>query len=137
MTGSGFVVAISENEVNNVECKKGSAVTQRDLRFDRLDADWALDEHRNPLAEQACQDVTRVVVVQNGVYTEYWAQSWRVDIQDGARTLKLFAEGDGSEAIVARNIALGETLGVDPDSAAAFAQAAATAEGQSDRFRAR
>lgn len=109
-------------------------MSEPDPRFEQLFADARLDDARNPLAEQACQDVTRVVVVKDGVYTEYWAESWRVDIQDGAKTLKLFATGDASEAIAARNVALGGTLGMDPDSAADFAQAVAIAEGQPDRF---
>jgi hypothetical protein len=109
-------------------------VTEADPRFEQFQADMALDEERYPLAEEACRDITRVVVVKDGAYTEYWAQSWWVDVQDGAKTLKLFAAADGSEAIAARNVALDETLGVDPDAAATFAQAVATAEGQPDRF---
>jgi len=125
---------VRENGRYAVGDEKGSEVKEHDPRFDQLDAEIALEAERDPLAERVCQDVTRVVVVKGVVYQEFWADSWQASVQDGARTLRLFARGDGSEAIAARNVSLGEVLGIPPDSAAEFAQAVATAEGQPDRF---
>ncbi|MDM2402118.1 hypothetical protein PP613_23575 [Mycobacteroides abscessus] len=50
------------------------------------------------LAEDAFGTVTRLVVEKEGVYTEFWADSWIVDVQDGGRTVKLFAKGSGVAA---------------------------------------
>lgn len=91
---------------------------------------------RSALGNNAFQDVTRVVLVtENGEYPEYWADSWRVSIQDGGKTVKLIANGNGKEAIEARNSAFADLLGVSPQEAAAFTQAVAEADGQPDRFR--
>ncbi|MBE5453034.1 hypothetical protein E3G45_005024 [Mycobacteroides abscessus] len=63
---------------------------------------------KSALAEDAFGSVTRVVVEKEGVYTEFWADSWIVDVQDGGRTVKLFAKGTG--VVAARTAA--EFLGV-------------------------
>ncbi|MGL5441685.1 MAG: hypothetical protein ACRDDJ_04375 [[Mycobacterium] stephanolepidis] len=55
------------------------------------------DFERTALAEHAVGSVTRVVIEKDNVYCEFWADSWIVDIQDGGRTLKLFARGSGVE----------------------------------------
>lgn len=49
-------------------------------------------------ARVALVDVTRLVVEKDGVYTEFWADSWDVHVQDDGRTLKLFSRGDGVQA---------------------------------------
>lgn len=49
-------------------------------------------------ARVALADVTRLVVEKDGVYTEFWADSWDVHVQDDGRTLKLFSRGDGVQA---------------------------------------
>jgi hypothetical protein len=36
------------------------------------------------------ESVTRVVLVHPGGFTEKWAESWDIHIQDDGRTLKLF-----------------------------------------------
>lgn len=79
--------------------------------------------------------MTRLVVVKDDVYTEYWAEAWRLFVQDGGKTVKLFADGDAAEAISARNAALGEMLGVSAEAAAAFTQAVAESKGHPQRFR--
>lgn len=56
-----------------------------------------LDLERTALAEHAVGSVTRVVIEKDNVYCEFWADSWIVAIQDGGRTLKLFACGTGVE----------------------------------------
>lgn len=68
-------------------------------------------------------------------YTEYWSEAWRLFVQDGGKTVKLFADGDAAEAISARNAALAEMLGVSAGAAAAFTQAVPESEGQPQRFR--
>lgn len=60
------------------------------------------------LAGCASGGVTRLVVEKEGVCTEFWADSWIVDIQDGGRTVKLFGKGTG--VVAARTAA--EWLGV-------------------------
>ncbi|WP_100513941.1 hypothetical protein [Mycobacteroides abscessus] len=56
------------------------------------------DRRATALAEDAFRSVTRLVVEKEGVYTEFWADSWIVDIQDDGRTAKLFAKGTGVAA---------------------------------------
>jgi hypothetical protein len=73
------------------------------------------------------------VVLVDDAYTEYWADSWSILVQDGGKTVKLFARGDGAEPVSARNAALGKVLGVSSDTAAAFTQAVAESEGQPEQ----
>lgn len=55
----------------------------------------------------AMDGVTRVVLVNaEGVIVEAWADSWDVRVQDGGRTVKLFAQGGGSAAAQERAAAL-------------------------------
>jgi hypothetical protein len=54
--------------------------------------------HLDDLARKAMKGVTRIVLVQNGAYTEFWAGDWRADIKDEGKTLKLFASGSGQAA---------------------------------------
>lgn len=56
------------------------------------------DRERTRIATAALGSVTRVVVEKDGVYTEFWADQWAVAVQDGGRTLKLFANGTGVHA---------------------------------------
>ncbi|SKO15778.1 hypothetical protein [Mycobacteroides abscessus] len=55
------------------------------------------DIERTTLAEHAAGSVTRLVIEKDNVCCEFWADSWIVAIQDGGRTLKLFARGTGVE----------------------------------------
>lgn len=73
-----------------------------------VDAYVAKARRATALAEDAFGSVTRLVVEKDGVYTEFWADSWIVDVQDGGRTVKLFAKGTG--VVAARTAA--EFLGV-------------------------
>lgn len=57
-----------------------------------------MDRERTRIASAAVEAVTRVVVEKDGVYTELWADQWVVAVQDGGRTLKLFAIGTGVQA---------------------------------------
>jgi hypothetical protein len=50
--------------------------------------------------------ITRVDVVTPGMVKEYWADSWKTHIQDGGRTLKLIADGDGAGHKAERDAAL-------------------------------
>jgi hypothetical protein len=102
-----------------------------------IDDDEALKaaHDRTVAAAHAFEAVTRLVVVKDGVHTEHWADSWRVDVQDGGRTVKFFSVGDGTGAVTDRAAALGEMLGLSPGAAQEFAQEVAEAEGQPDRFR--
>lgn len=61
-------------------------------------------------ARTAFADVTRVVVEKGGVFTEYWADSWDVHVQDGGRTVKLFARGDGVAAAMTAGEAFGASV---------------------------
>lgn len=56
--------------------------------------------------------VTRVTLVggRGQGCTELWADSWRAEIQDDGRTLKLFPTGNGHEARQERDAALGKEL---------------------------
>lgn len=45
-------------------------------------------------------------VISDGTRKEFWADSWDVHIQDGGRTVKLFAKGDGEQPRVERAQAL-------------------------------
>lgn len=92
------------------------------------------DRARTAAVEDALRAVSRLVVVKDGAYTEHWGDSWRVDVQDGGRTVKFFAVGDGSDAADARAAELGASLGVSAVSAQRLAQAVAAAEQQPDRF---
>ena len=48
---------------------------------------------RSAAAEEAFQSVTRVVVIKNGAYTEHWADSFHVRVEDAGRTVKLVSVG--------------------------------------------
>ncbi|MBE5477705.1 hypothetical protein E3G68_005038 [Mycobacteroides abscessus] len=98
-------------------------------------ADKKREHDRTNMGNQALEDVTRVVIIADNTYTEYWADSWKISVQDGGKTVKLIAQGDGTSAVESRNQALGEILGMSSDAAGAFAQAVAEIEGQPDRFR--
>jgi len=89
---------------------------------------------RTAAAERAFEAVTRLVVVKDDQRREYWADSWRVSVQDGGRTVKFFAVGDADGAVTDRAAALGEMLGISPGAAQDFAQEVAEADGQPDRF---
>lgn len=87
------------------------------------------DFERTTLAEHATSGVTRVVIEKDNVYCEFWADSWIAAIQDGGRTVKLFARGAGVEpARVAAEYLGGEAPSVrtaassDGDIDAAFQQ---------------
>ncbi|WP_078345200.1 hypothetical protein [Mycobacteroides chelonae] len=56
------------------------------------------DHERTQIATAALGSVTRVVIEKDGVGTEFWADQWIVDVQDGGRTVKLFANGTGVQA---------------------------------------
>lgn len=56
------------------------------------------DEAATAKGRDALGSVTRLVVEKDGVYTEFWADDWDVHIQDGGRTVKLFARGQGVDA---------------------------------------
>lgn len=88
----------------------------------------------NHAAAEATKSVTRLVVVKDGAYLEYWADHWSVDVQDDGRTLKLFARGDGSAAIETRATEFGELLEVSTEAIKEFTAQVAAAEGQPDRF---
>lgn len=92
------------------------------------------DVERTAAAENALQDVTRLVVVKDGTYTEHWADSWRVDVQDGGRTVKFFSVGDGGGAVAARSEELGASLRVSGEAAQQLAQAVSEDDGQPDRL---
>lgn len=55
-------------------------------------------------------ELTRVVIVNDGKATEYWADSWELSEQDDGRTLKLFGSGDGVLAREDRDVALARDL---------------------------
>lgn len=103
-------------------------------------AEQRLISERDEFGKRAFQDVTRIVVIHRGAggeptYTEYWADTWQVSVQDNGRTVKLISRGNGEEAIKARYAGLGEALGIPTDTAAQFAQAVADVEGQPGRYR--
>lgn len=57
--------------------------------------DVLLDRHRTELVTDATEKTRRVVVFdREGKSYEFWAPSWRLDVQDGGRTLKLWAKND-------------------------------------------
>jgi len=62
------------------------------------------------LGSAASTGLTRVVIVKDDGVVEYWAESWRVSIQDGGRTLKLFAHGDGGPGLESRSAELAADL---------------------------
>lgn len=55
-------------------------------------------------------EVTRLVIVTDGGATEYWADAWRIDIQDGGRTAKFFTVGTGVAPAAERERQLGAEL---------------------------
>lgn len=64
-------------------------------------------------------EVSRIVIVRDdGTAHEYWADSWRMVVQDGGRTLKAFAHGSGAKAAKQRAAELAEDLGRAPQTAA-------------------
>ncbi len=89
-----------------------SELNEQEDWFDRLEHERAIDTSRTNSASSACESVTRVVVAQDNVYTEYWADSWRVLVQDGGRTVKLFATGKGEDAASTRAAELERLLGL-------------------------
>ena len=93
-----------------------------------------INSERTATAAAACEDVTRLVIVKNGAYTEHWADSWRVSVQDAGRTIKFFATGDGGSAIEERSAELGAMFGISASEAATFAQTVAENQGQPERF---
>lgn len=97
-------------------------------------ADKAREQDRTNMGDRAFEDVTRVVIIADNTYTEYWADSWKVFVQDGGRTVKLLAQSDSASTIESRNQALGEMLGMSTEAARAFTQAVAVDEGQPNRF---
>jgi hypothetical protein len=58
--------------------------------------------------------VTRIHIVTPDGSKEYWADSWQISRQDGGRTLKIFATGDGSQARADRNAALAQFIADNP-----------------------
>jgi hypothetical protein len=52
--------------------------------------------------------ITRVHIITPGdsPNKEYWADEWEAHIQDGGKTLKLFAKGTGASARAQRNTSL-------------------------------
>ncbi|EIU51775.1 hypothetical protein [Mycobacteroides abscessus] len=97
-------------------------------------ADRKREQDRTNMGGRAFEDVTRVVIIADNTYTEYWADSWKISVQDGGKTVKLLTQGDGASAVESRNQALGEMLGMSSDAAGVFTQAVADQEGQPDRF---
>ena len=73
--------------------------------------DQGLDQRLSARVDEAFSATTRVVLVAGGVTTEHWADSWHVLVQDGGRTVKLFASGTGGAAAQERKEALGRDLG--------------------------
>ncbi|RIS72873.1 hypothetical protein D2E70_08425 [Mycobacteroides abscessus] len=55
------------------------------------------------------ETVTRIDVI-GPLRNEFWSDHWAVSIQDGGRTVKLFAEGDGMDAYEERNAALAKDI---------------------------
>lgn len=58
------------------------------------------------------ESVTRIDMIDPKRH-EHWSDYWSVSIQDEGRTLKLFAEGDGSAAREERDAALAKTISED------------------------
>ncbi|WP_237112808.1 hypothetical protein [Mycobacteroides abscessus] len=58
------------------------------------------------------ETVTRIDMIDPKRH-EHWSDYWSVSIQDEGRTLKLFAEGDGSAAREERDAALARTISED------------------------
>ncbi|MDM2383840.1 hypothetical protein PP563_09895 [Mycobacteroides abscessus] len=58
------------------------------------------------------ETVTRIDMI-DPKRQEHWSDYWSVSIQDEGRTLKLFAEGDGSAAREERDAALAKTISED------------------------
>ncbi|AWG57392.1 hypothetical protein [Mycobacteroides abscessus] len=58
------------------------------------------------------ETVTRIDMI-DPKRQEHWSDYWSVSIQDEGRTLKLFAEGDGSTAREERDAALAKTISED------------------------
>ncbi|WP_235625626.1 hypothetical protein [Mycobacteroides abscessus] len=58
------------------------------------------------------ETVTRIDMI-DPKRREHWSDYWSVSIQDEGRTLKLFAEGDGSAAREERDAALARTISED------------------------
>lgn len=74
--------------------------------------DRRVDAHLSEHANEAFRTATRVVVVGGGTCTEHWADDWHVLVQDGGKTVKLFARGDGAASAEERKKALGKALGM-------------------------
>ena len=58
-------------------------------------APYRADEAATVKTHDALGLVTRLVVEKDGVSTEFWADAWDVHIQDGSKTVKLLARGEG------------------------------------------
>lgn len=57
-------------------------------------SDW----QRTAAARSAVEKVTRLVVEKDSIYTEFCSDRWDLDVQDGGKTVKLFAKGSGVQA---------------------------------------
>lgn len=91
---------------------------------------WELDRERDSHLETAAimrrtreraerlekraipESVTRIDMIDPKRH-EHWSDHWSVSIQDEGRTLKLFAEGDGSAAREERDAALAKAISED------------------------
>ena len=78
--------------------------------MDGIDGEQKSDQRLSARVDEAFNAATRVVLVEGGATTEHWADSWRVLVQDGGRTVKLFASGTGVAAAEDRKKALGRDL---------------------------
>lgn len=114
--------------------RETDSVAEQVPDWDDVLADKKREHDRTNMGDQAFEDATRVVIIADNTYTEYWADSWKIFVQDGGKTVKLLAQGDGASAVESRNQALGEMLGMSSDAAGVFTQAVAEREGQPDRF---
>lgn len=54
--------------------------------------------------------ITRVDIITAKDRREYWADEWTTLVQDGGRTLVLYAHGSGEDARVARAEAFAEDI---------------------------
>ena len=88
------------------------------------------DGGQGPLPAAADGPVlTRLVVVRDGAATEYWADSWRVEVQDGGRTAKFFAQGSGDADAGERSANLGRDLAAATDPLRAWIEERSTDAG--------
>jgi hypothetical protein len=89
---------------------------------------WSDDYHQDPdlwaIAREAADEIERLqkraipetatrIDVIRPLRNEFWSDHWAVSIQDGGRTVKLFAEGDGRGANEDRNAALAKDISED------------------------